>query len=474
MGSALEVKPLQYGVAAENIGEARVFREAVEIVAARKHPRAMRQQFAGTLRRQVQGLIQLASTHGDALDVYAERFARITRAGRRPGRNILGDGLRWLTGAATLEDVQAVRDSVEGMADQLQAQGAILKGTVACVQADREEMAALAEKTQELINVINRQAQELRNTSLVLNDLYSMTFELQLKITIENALSYLEVFESEMQRYESIFKYHRDLSEIGHLTESLLPRNNLSAVLNLIHVDLPIDYLYVNLNVRVLVLAGDRLGFWVTIVTKVLPPGTYLINVATHCIIDSDKGWRYQAIHVARKVLNVMDVFVLAKVNVSFTNLESVLPRMDNFVDVHQVKDLIVNHQPELPDVKALRPVQVYNLAGSSIGLGGAVIVLIVLVVLIRLWCLRHWLRPKAKRPVVVPMTEMEPTAPLPDKDVETPQVTQAIAPMSSVPPANQSVPKLYLPVPMPEGAIPQIKTCLVDSFYLRKRREGV
>ncbi len=106
------------------------------------------------------------------------------------------------------------------------------------------------------------------------------------------------------------------------------------------------------------------------IVTKVLPPGTYLINVATHCIVDSDKGWRYQAIHVARKVLNVMDVFVFAKVNVSFTNLEPVPPRMDNFVDEHQVKDLIVSHQPELPDVKDLRPVQVYNLAGSSIGLG--------------------------------------------------------------------------------------------------------
>ncbi len=42
MGHALEVNPLQYGVADENIGEGRVFREAAEIVAVQNHPKVMR------------------------------------------------------------------------------------------------------------------------------------------------------------------------------------------------------------------------------------------------------------------------------------------------------------------------------------------------------------------------------------------------------------------------------------------------
>ncbi len=45
--------------------------------------------------------------------------------------------------------------------------------------------------------------------------------------------------------------------------------------------------------------------------------------------------------------MNVTDVFVLARVNVSFTNLEKVPPHI-NF-DMQKVNDLIVNHQPELP-----------------------------------------------------------------------------------------------------------------------------
>ncbi len=68
------------------------------------------------------------------MSVYVERFARV-RTGRRNRRNVLRDGLRWLTGAATLEDVQAVKDSVKEVADQLQHQDVAIRGTVACIMA---------------------------------------------------------------------------------------------------------------------------------------------------------------------------------------------------------------------------------------------------------------------------------------------------------------------------------------------------
>ncbi len=39
------------------------------------------------------------------------------------------------------------------------------------------------------------------------------------------------------------------------------------------------------------------------ILTKVVSPGTHLIKVPTRCIVDSDKGWSYQAFHVAKKIM---------------------------------------------------------------------------------------------------------------------------------------------------------------------------
>ncbi len=95
----------------------------------------------------------------------------------------------------------------------------------------------MAEKTQELVDVINSQSRELYILIATLVDIYSVTFELQLKLTLENTLSYLEMFEQELKQYDALFMYHRDLSEIGHLTESLVSRNELSTFLSSINSD---------------------------------------------------------------------------------------------------------------------------------------------------------------------------------------------------------------------------------------------
>ena len=94
------------------------------------------------------------------MSVYAELFARV-RTGGSNRRKVLGDGLRWVMGAATLEDVQAEKDSVKELADQLQHQDVVIRGTVACLKADHEEIAAVTTKANELINVIDFQIQEL-------------------------------------------------------------------------------------------------------------------------------------------------------------------------------------------------------------------------------------------------------------------------------------------------------------------------
>ncbi len=140
----LEIRPLPYGVASEALREARIFREAIDLVVVWHHPSILRQRFTGTIRRQTEQLLQLATQHGDnSLGVYSERYSRLLRAGRAK-RNVLGNGLLWLTGTTTLEDVRPIKDTVEGVTSQLQAQGVVLRGAVACLQADREEMATMA------------------------------------------------------------------------------------------------------------------------------------------------------------------------------------------------------------------------------------------------------------------------------------------------------------------------------------------
>ena len=79
------------------------------------------------------------------------------------------------------------------------------------------------------------------------------------------------------------------------------------------------------------------------------------------------------------------DVFILINVNVSFNNLEPTPPSISDFRNVGQVRDLMVQHRPQVPDVEALYPVQLDNWGGSSVGLVVAVVV--VMAVLIRRLC---------------------------------------------------------------------------------------
>ena len=99
--------------------------------------------------------------------------------------------------------------------------------------------------------------------SLALENLSSIQFELCIKVSLENILSFLEVYEQEARRYEAMFHYQR--SEIGHLTESLISRAKLTKLLNAIHSEMSVEYLYRHFNVRLMSLCGDSLGFWVSI-----------------------------------------------------------------------------------------------------------------------------------------------------------------------------------------------------------------
>ncbi len=175
------------------------------------------------------------------------------------------------------------------------------------------------------------------------------------------------------------------------------------------------------------------------IATKEVKAGAYLVDVRQKCVVQSTKGWSYQALYVRRRVINVTDIFVLKPMNVTFHSMEQ-RPALAR--EVQQVRDLVISKQPALPDVSVLRSVKVYTVVGSTIGIGGAVVALVVLVVVMKWWCRRWWVGRKAQRAAVRPTSEeaipMEPR-----------RADPGGAPaMVAAPATTPAVPKLYLPLP--------------------------
>ena len=69
-------------------------------------------------------------------------------------------------------------------------------------------------------------------------------------------MSYLENFKIQEVHYDYLFRYNKDLAVIGHLTESLVPRDMLTKLRQETATELTDEYMYKNLEVRVMQIAG--------------------------------------------------------------------------------------------------------------------------------------------------------------------------------------------------------------------------
>ena len=82
---------------------------------------------------------------------------------------------------------------------------------------------------------------------------------------LESGLSYLEANQAENLRYQGLFQHRHNLAIIGHLTETLASRDNLQNLMKEIKVDLPLNYLYQIVDVTLIKLDRQRLGFYFSI-----------------------------------------------------------------------------------------------------------------------------------------------------------------------------------------------------------------
>ncbi len=170
-----------------------------------------------------------------------------------------------MTGVATSDDVEKIRQQVVNLQTEMDSREIGLRDTLTCIKVNRLKIAAILNKTNELVGVLAVYHDEINVLEGTLRDVQREQWLLGLRVELENSLSFLEIVSVDIQRYDSRFAHQRDLAEIGHLTESLVGCETLVKVLRAIRSDLTSDYLYKNFNARIMKISEASFGFWVSV-----------------------------------------------------------------------------------------------------------------------------------------------------------------------------------------------------------------
>ncbi len=273
---AVDIRTAPYGVMTRRLGEARTYAETFQVVFQRTHPRVVEREYLHEVRERLARLLsRLRSLRPDLFGVFSARIDLLQRRDERTRRSIdiLGEALKWIAGTATMSDINAIRDTVNDLARANNEQNIVIKDTILCVKENTDNIDRIISKANTMIEEINLISQSIVNTSQILKRFSSTQYASQIAIHVESMLSYLEQYKIQTDRYEDLFQYRRDAAVVGHLTESLVPREQLSTVLNRIHSTLDETYIYLNFNVKVINLDERTLGFWVEI--PILTGDTY-------------------------------------------------------------------------------------------------------------------------------------------------------------------------------------------------------
>ncbi len=132
-------KTVPYSVVMQRQGMARTLTEATEVVIVVTSPETTTTHQMQRLQEYAWSLFDMLHELGDdTMTIYQERLMRLSTTSDGRKRNILGDGLHWLTGLATSEEVEAVRRQATQLTTQLQRQDLAIRDTIACVKSDRQ------------------------------------------------------------------------------------------------------------------------------------------------------------------------------------------------------------------------------------------------------------------------------------------------------------------------------------------------
>ena len=266
--TSLQVTPVPYGVVTLKQGEARTSTQAYEVVFLRSHPRHVRRTLLRSLEEKAEDLLALIDlTNPAEAQLYRTRLTDLRARPRR--RRGLIDGVselsRILFGFATDRDVTAIRSKVNELVASRNAEQIIVSDLIVCYNDTVHEQKKVRSKVNEMIGLINDVSADFSYLANVTDYLAARVRHVELRILLENIVSYLDFYKTQQSTYDRLFQYHRDSAAIGHLTESLVTRRMLDKLRKEIKFELSDDFLYKNLQIRIMKFDRQQLGFWFTI-----------------------------------------------------------------------------------------------------------------------------------------------------------------------------------------------------------------
>ena len=266
--NGLSVNVAPYGVVTVRDGTARIQTGSYELLVIMQRPAALQQRYLSPLLSQAEALLSTAQTGQVVnLDAYLTRLQRLQTPARvRRGLiNAVGEITKSLFGVALDKDVQKIRNTVNELVAESNARKIAIKDIIVCVNQTITQQKQIEQKVNVLANHINQLQDDIQTLAVVHNELGVRLHNAEMLIIIENILSLAEEIYKAEQDVVNYFQYKRDLAVIGHLTESLVPKSILKAVRRKVKIDVSDDFLYANLEVRVMKFDEDSLGYWVSL-----------------------------------------------------------------------------------------------------------------------------------------------------------------------------------------------------------------
>nr|DBA11659.1 TPA_asm: ORF45 [Malaco herpesvirus 4] len=264
------VTPAPYGVVALKQGKIRISVKAYEVIFLRYTPKYVRRTVLIRLEKKARALIRmLSNTNPDEAQLYYARLhdLRMWPPSKKnltnyvPGVGILS---KTLFGITTVDNVNTIRTKVNELVSSRNVGQTIVDDLLVCVNDTATEHRLVRTEVDNLIQSVNSVKNGL-NVDRSLAYVSESSSHAKLKLLLENIVSYLNVYKSQEVFYDNLFQFNRDMFVIGDLTETLISRRVLATLRRDIGFGLSVKYLYRNLEVKIIKVDEDYLGFWISI-----------------------------------------------------------------------------------------------------------------------------------------------------------------------------------------------------------------
>ena len=270
IGDALKVTTVPYGVLAVPLGEARIFQRELDVVLMRSHPRIITRELLRNLRGDLDFLLRELSRWVDTQELAKILRRRISLLGtderqtkkkRWAPLEPIGAVVGGLFGLATRSDAERLRAAIGTIADDLNAHQKVITDTVIAVNQMQDYVDEIADHSNMLVEAAQDLRRKLGEMAGDLNVLKRRTIHLSTSNLAEAAVSLLETYHHRALLFEANYAHIRDMADVGHLTESLVSREQLRQLLRDARSPLHETTMYANTQVRLLELGTDAVAY---------------------------------------------------------------------------------------------------------------------------------------------------------------------------------------------------------------------